>query len=133
MLPRFDRRVVPDRVIGLVRAVQRRGPCELGGGAALSGAYLAHRLSQDVDLFFRQRENMRRMVQSLPTISAETAAKINLVRDAGDFVRAHVDIGDEKLEMDLVLEQLPPLTPPPAPLEGVVVRSLEDLRASKLT
>ena len=46
----FDRRVLPDPVLGLVRACQRRVPAHLAGGAGLSGAYLAHRLSGDVDL-----------------------------------------------------------------------------------
>jgi hypothetical protein len=45
----FDRRVLPDPVLGLVRVCQRHVPAHLAGGAALSGAHLSHRLSGDVD------------------------------------------------------------------------------------
>ncbi len=36
----FDRRVIAASVLDFVRACQSRVPCHLGGGAALSGAYL---------------------------------------------------------------------------------------------
>ena len=51
----FDRRVVPAAVLDFVRACQIRLPCHLGGGAALSGAYLGHRTTGDIDLFSRRR------------------------------------------------------------------------------
>jgi hypothetical protein len=51
MLPLLDRRVIPEIIIDLIRSVQTLEPCHLAGGAALSGAHLAHRLSADVDLF----------------------------------------------------------------------------------
>ena len=132
MLARFDRRVVPEPVLELVRSIQAKMPCQLGGGAALSGAYLAHRLSHDVDLFCESREGVRTLVDALPSIAAETGARLELVRDAGSFARAHCELGGQSLELDLVWES-PPDLGSPAVLEGVRVRSLEDLRASKLT
>ena len=44
----FDRRVVPEFVLGFVRACQTRVVCHLGGGAALAGAYLGHRMTGDI-------------------------------------------------------------------------------------
>ena len=58
----FDRRVVSDAVLDLVRACQKQAPCELGGGAGLSGAFLAHRLSEDIDLFCKALAEVRTVV-----------------------------------------------------------------------
>jgi hypothetical protein len=55
------------------------------------------------------------------------------VRDAGTFVRARVQLPGRDLELDLVHDAVADVEPPPAPIEGVVVESLADLRAAKLT
>jgi Nucleotidyl transferase AbiEii toxin, Type IV TA system len=129
----FDRRVVPDEALALVRACQRRVPAHLAGGAALSGAYLAHRLSGDLDLFCHQAEDVRLLVRELPDIGTESGVTIELMRDAGTFVRARVQLPGRDIELDLVHEAVADVEPPPAPIEGVVVESLADLRAAKLT
>ena len=59
----LDRRVLPEDVLDIVRAFQRRAACHLGGGAALSGAHLAHRLSGDVDLFCHEHQELRDVVR----------------------------------------------------------------------
>jgi hypothetical protein len=124
--------VVGEPVLELVRALQRRTPCHLGGGAALSGAYLGHRLSNDIDLFCHDQGEVRTLLRELPLIAAECELKIELVRDAGTFVRAAVHGAGPALELDLVYEGTPDLEPPPA-IDGVIVESLADLRAAKLT
>jgi hypothetical protein len=48
-------------------------------------------------------------------------------------VRATLSFGDQSTELDLVFEAAADLEPPPQPIDGVVVESLADLRASKLT
>lgn len=132
----FDRRVMPEEVLELVRACQRRAPCHLGGGAALAALHLGHRLSGDIDLFCHDADELRALVRALPAAGAEAGLSVALVRDSGTFVRAAVrGAGRElarPLELDLVHEALPNLEPPPA-VEGVVCESLVDLRASKLT
>lgn len=128
----FDRRVLSDAALALVRACQQRVSCHLGGGAALAGAYLAHRLSGDIDLFCHAADDVRRLVEQLSPIAAATALQIEIVRDAGTFVRARVDGTGSPLELDLVHESTPDLEAP-AEVEGVLVESLADLRASKLT
>lgn len=67
----FDRRVVPDFVLDFVRACQTRIPCHLGGGAALAGVYLGHRMTGDVDLFVHDAEEMRALVGLLPGAAAD--------------------------------------------------------------
>lgn len=129
----FDRRVVPEDALALVRACQRRVPAHLAGGAALSGAYLAHRLSGDLDLFCHRAEDVRVLVRELPEIANESGVPIEMVRDAGTFVRARIRLAGRDLELDLVHEAVPDVEPPPAPIDGVIVESFADLRGAKLT
>jgi hypothetical protein len=89
----FDRRVVPEEVIVLLRACQQRVPFHLGGGAALDGIHLRHRLSKDADLFLH----------------------------------------DSPLELGLIHDSVPDFEAATQPIEGIVVESLADLRANKLS
>lgn len=130
----FDRRVVPGFVLDFVRACQTRIPCHLGGGAALAGAYLGHRTTGDVDLFVHDSESMRALVGLLPDAAAEAGVSVALLRDVGHLVRAQLETPDgNQLEVDVVHEPVADISAPPPPLEGIVIESLPDLRASKLT
>jgi hypothetical protein len=134
MSDRFDRRVVPDFAIDLVRACQTIVPCHLAGGAALAGAYLGHRMTGDIDVFVHDREDMRALAAQLPAVANDTGTGIALVRDAGHLVRARIEARDGRsLELDLVYEPVADIEAPPPPIEGIVVESLADLRAGKLT
>ncbi len=128
----FDRRVIPDEVLSLVRACQHVVPAHLAGGAALSGAHLGHRLSKDIDLFCHRAEDVRTLVRSVDDVAKACGAEITVVRDAGTHVRARVRLGEGEMEMDIVHEGVPDIRPPDS-VEGIWVESLEDLRASKLT
>ena len=130
----FDRRVVPEFVLDFVRACQARVPCHLGGGAALAGAYLGHRMTGDVDLFVHQAEEMRSLVSLLPGVAEEAGVRVTLLRDVGHLVRAQIeDHHGNTIEADVVHEPIADIAAPPPPLEGIVIESLADLRASKLT
>lgn len=132
MRDRFDRRVISDGVLDLVRACQRRVPAHLGGGSALSGAWLAHRLSRDIDFVCHQAEDVRAFVRELPEIARACSLEIEVLRDAGTFVRARTHVDGRELEIDVVLDRHGDLAPS-VPLEGVALESLADLRASKVT
>jgi hypothetical protein len=129
----FDRRITPEPVLELVRALQRRAISHLAGGAALGGLYLSHRLSADVDLFCHESEAVRSLALALPDVARECGAQIRVVQNAGSFVRAAVSLPGHALELDLVHEAVADIEPPPPPVEGVVVESFVDLRAAKLT
>jgi hypothetical protein len=129
----FDRRIVPEAALALARECQRRVPCHLGGGAVLSGAWLVHRLSRDLDLFCHDRAAHRELVQELPTIASSVGVVLDVKRDAGTFVRASLTGNGLDLDLDVVHEPMPDLAPPPPAIEGVVVESALDLKASKVT
>jgi hypothetical protein len=129
----FDRRVAPEPVLGLIRALQGRATSHLAGGVALGGLYLGHRLSADVDLFCHESGALRSIVRDLPDVARACGAQIRLVQDAGTFVRAAVSLPGHTLELDLVHEAVADIEPPPPPVEGIVVESFADLRAAKLT
>ena len=135
MRDRFDRRVVSDLLLDVVRACQDRAAAHLGGGAALSGAHLAHRQTRDLDLFVHDAVTHRELVAALPMVAARTGTAISVVRDGGAFVRSRIDLPGSSVpvELDLVHEPLADLGPPEGPLEGVLLESLADLRASKVT
>ena len=97
------------------------------------GAWLAYRQSRDLDLFFRDRDELRMMVRDLASVASEADGQAQPIRDAGDFVRACVEFGDSRCEVDLVLETLPDSEPEPPLLEQIVLVPFADLRASKLT
>ena len=67
------------------------------------------------------------------TLQGPQAPSSTSFRDAGAFVRATAKLGESTLEVDLVHDSVPDLAPSPLALEGVMLRSIEDLRASKLT
>jgi hypothetical protein len=129
----FDRRVVPEAGLEFVRACQRRVPCHLGGGAALSGAFLAHRLSRDLDLFCHEASHVRDLVRELPTIASEAKVRTTIQRDSGTFVRIELELGERTMAADFVHDAVPDIEGPPPPIERVIVESLVDLRASKIT
>lgn len=128
----FDSRVLPPRLLALVRACQRQAAVTLGGGVALAGAHLSHRLSGDIDLVCRQQEELRGLVALLPEIAEAQGIHLRFVRDARTFVRAVATHPEGTTELDLLCEGTAPLQPPQT-LEGIALESLADLRAAKLT
>ena len=133
MKAHFDERVLSGIDVGFIKACQGHTPCHLGGGAALSGAWLAHRLSRDIDLFCHERELHRQLVSDLDDIAGSVGLTCTLVRDGGSHVRAVLNGPLGSKELDVVFEPGRDLEPPPAPVDGIVLQSLADIRASKLT
>lgn len=78
-------------------------------------------------------DDVRTIVRELSDIARECGTEIALVRDGGSFVRARATPGGRDLEIDVIHESTPDLDAPPPPLDGVVIESLTDLRAAKLT
>jgi len=132
-MSRFDPRIVGPRELAFLQACHRAVSFHLGGGAALAGVHLRHRLSADADLFVHDRDAHRDLVRALPAISAASGMSVSVLRDAGSLVRARLDFEDRALEVDVIFEPIADLETPPPPVEGVVIESLTDLRVNKLT
>ncbi len=133
MRDHFDLRVLSAQALDFVRACQKSVECHLGGGTALSGAWLSHRLSRDIDLFCHDSVQHRALVAELPHIGLGVGATCKVVRDGRHHVRATLSLADQNIELDVVYEPARDLEAPPPPIDGVTVESLTDLRASKLT
>ena len=129
----FDSRIVPADVVRFLLACQRTVPFHLGGGAALAGVHLRHRLSNDADLFVHDRHAHRELVQALPALATESGAQVKILRDGGAFVRGTLDRGDSSIDLDVIFEPVPDLDAPAVTVEGIAVESLTDLRVNKLT
>jgi hypothetical protein len=130
---RFDSRIVAAETLRFLQTCQREVPFHLGGGAALAGFHLRHRLSRDADLFFHSREGHREAVQRIPEFARDAGLSIRILRDAGTFVRAEIESLPVPIELDLVHEPATDVAVASPVVEGVVLESLDDLRASKLT
>jgi hypothetical protein len=133
METQFDRRIVGSGTLALLQACQNRVAFHLGGGAALAGAHLRHRLSADADLFVHEREAHRELVRALPDAARDAGVEIAILRDGGSHVRARARLSGGELELDIVHDPVADIEAPPPPLEGIVVESLVDLRVNKLT
>lgn len=129
----FDPRIVGPRELSFLQAAQQVAPFHLGGGAALAGVHLRHRLTADADLFVHARDVHRDLVRALPDIGALNGTPVSILRDGGSFVRARLQLSNDAIELDVVYEPVPDLEPAPPPVDGIVVESLADLRVNKLT
>ena len=126
MRAQFDRRVVPDSAIEFVRACQRRVDCHLGGSAALAGAYLGHRVSNELDLFVHDRAAHRVLVSVLSDVAAEVAGRTELRLDAGTHVRAELILPDRTMELNVAFEAAAAIEALPTQVEGLMIASLAD-------
>jgi Nucleotidyl transferase AbiEii toxin, Type IV TA system len=133
MRDHFDPRVLSPQALDFIRACQSTVECHLGGGTALSGAWLSHRLSRDIDLFCHDSLQHRELVAELVHLARAVGAACKVVRDGRHHVRATLHLSEQTTELDIVFEPARDLEVPPPPIDGVTVESLTDLRASKLT
>jgi len=130
---RFDPRVVSPSLVKFLAACQKEFASHLAGGAALSGVYLQHRLSDDADLFVHNAREHRDLVAAAPRIARSVGMLARPLRDAGTFVRLELVSADGTVPIDIVLDEVADIESPGAPVEEVTVESLTDLRANKLT
>lgn len=110
---------------------QRENRFFLTGGAALSGFYLGHRETHDLDLF-TLTDALDDGVALVGEIARETGASFESIQTAPDFRRLLVRRGPEALIVDLVRERAPQLASEKALVEGIRVDSPEEILANKL-
>ncbi len=70
---------------------------------------------------------------ALPEAAKEVGVPLSILRDGGTFVRARAELEGAPLELDIIHEPVADIEAAPADVEGILVESLTDLRANKLT
>lgn len=128
----FDRRVVAEPLLAAVRRLQGEVPFRLAGGAALSGAWLSHRLTHDLDFFTERPEGVHELLRVLPAATSDIGA-VSVVTSSPTFVRCVLTGGPARLELDLVHDATPRLDSTASSLEGIALEPLADMRAAKIT
>jgi hypothetical protein len=93
-----------ERQLDLARAFFRHQPTGyfLTGGAVLAGWELAHRTTDDLDLFTTLPDVMVTGEQALRRAAAELGGSVTAVTTSPDFRRFVVQFSDESIKVDLV-------------------------------
>jgi len=104
----------------------------LSGGGALA-LHFGHQRSLDLDLFTRDDAAFRAALASLPVIAAELGARVEIVMDAPAFRRVVLTTRDgEGVRVDLVLETVERVGPPPEEHDGLTLDPPEEILVNKL-
>lgn len=110
-------------------------PWTLTGGGALAGVHLGHRETRDLDLFWRNRDELGSLVAEVVAVLRAAGLSAQVLRTTPAFGELRVsDVGDTCI-VDLVAEPFGPLAPPDrAVIEGapIQVDNRHELLASKL-
>jgi hypothetical protein len=105
------------------------------GGAALVGFHLDHRTTRDLDLFFRPREELGHLVESIVERLRARGLSIDVIRRSQAFAQLKVTGPDESIILDLVAEPAEPMAPPEEVRIGnvtILIASRRELLATKL-
>jgi hypothetical protein len=105
----------------------------LTGGAALSGYYLRHRPTLDLDLFTLVPEAFEAGRRTLEAAAAGLGATVAVRQHTPGFERYVVTQGTESVVVDLVLERVPQVAGPKQLVGAVAVDPIEEIFANKLT
>jgi hypothetical protein len=115
---------------------EERCPFYLSGGTALSGFYLQHRYSDDLDFFTRDRESLRAPGRYVEQAAAAAELQIERVVPRGDLVQ-YCFSGDSHPDHPLLKSELvfdaPRYFADPRRLDGVLVDDLLSIAVNKLT
>lgn len=106
----------------------------LTGGTALSAFYLQHRLSVDLDLFTLDKISLAETSHLIPDLVAELGWQIGRARRTEHIHQYLLEAegGQQSLPLDLV-HDVGPQYGEHRQVEGVIVDSLENIGANKLT
>jgi hypothetical protein len=111
---------------------QRERGYVLTGGAALAGFHLGHRTTDDVDLFTHDDRAFERGKFVVADIATAIGGTIEVRQDAPGFKRLVLRRRDDGLVIDLVRDSAAS-TSPPVEFGQIVVDSLAEIMANKLT
>lgn len=87
-------------------------PFVLTGGGALAGFHLGQRSTRDLDLFWRQRSTLDRLVDEVRLRLVEARLQVEDLETARAFHRLRISAGSEVTVVDLVADPTPTVAPP---------------------
>ncbi len=121
------------RVLAALTAVEP--PFTLTGGGALAGIHLHHRTTRDLDLFWRDREQLGDLAEKVRERLLVDGLTVTTVETSATFNRLQVDDGQATTLIDLVAEPFAALLPPAKVRIGdneICVDTTREILASKL-
>ena len=111
---------------------QRERGFFLTRGAALSGFYLHHRETTDLDFFTHEGDAFERGGFALRAVSADLGAEVSVRQEAPGFRRHLVARGEESVLVDLVWERVPSIYPAKREVGPVILDPPEEITVNKL-
>ena len=110
-------------------------PWTLTGGGALAGVYLGHRLTRDLDLFWRNRPDLGDLVRAAEAALAANGLDARPLRTAPSYAQLRVADQRDVCIVDLVAEPFGPIQGPflvEIDGVGIGVDTRHEILASKL-
>ena len=104
----------------------------LTGDAALSGFYLKHRTTKDLDLFAPTDVSMDEGVDALLGAATAVGATAVVMQQHPDFRRYAVSRGEERTLVDLAIDRTPQLLRDKNHFGAVVVDPMREIAANKI-
>ena len=104
----------------------------LTGGAALTGFYLRHRTTKDLDLFAPPEVSMQEGVEALLGAAADVGAAALVLQQHPDFRRYAVSRAEEQTLVDLAIDRAPQLLRDKNHFGAVVVDPMREIAANKV-
>ena len=118
----------------ILRLVSGRIPgLFLTGGTALGSFYLGHRRSVDIDLFTRDAGAFNSSVRAFLALLQDAGLTATAGQAGPGFRRFLVSDGADQVPVDVATDTAPALAPPVVREDGLLVDSLDDIAANKLT
>ncbi len=115
----------------LVELVSRAPGFRLTGGAVLAGWTLAHRTTDDLDLFTDDDVAMASADAAVRGAASRLGADVTALSTAPDFHRYLLSRGDESVRVDFVRDRTPALAPRVV-RDGVSMDATEEIVANKI-
>jgi hypothetical protein len=97
----------------------------LTGGAALVGFHLRHRMTRDLDLFWRSRAQLDHTPEEAKQRLVATGLEVAGLQSSATFNRLRVTDGAETCLVDLVAEPTPAIEPPQMLQAGPVLVAVD--------
>lgn len=121
------------RILELLACVEPRWT--LTGGGAMVGFHATHRLTKDIDLFWRDRALLGELPRLCTELLVQSGLECEVLTTSPAFVRWRVKCGDESCILDLVADPVRPVHAPQTRTIGSVsfqVDSPEEILINKL-